>query len=99
MQRWGVLAVLLGVSAHAAEITRVASSFDDNKPFGMFLDVGFEYSQDKGKITREWYEDKAGGLTDVSELRYQMRDARLLLDAHIGLYKDLEFHFGLPIVF
>ncbi len=99
MQRWAVLVAFVGVSAQAAEITRVASSFDDNKPFGMFLDVGFEYTQDKGKLTREWYEDKGGGLTDVSELRYQLRDIRLQLDAHIGLYKDLEFHFGLPIVF
>jgi hypothetical protein len=98
MPRLGVLLLLLGMSAQAAEVTRVASSFDDNKPFGMFIDVEFQRTQDKGKITREWYEPSTG-LTDVSELRYVLYDTRLNLDAHLGLYKDLEFHFGLPIVF
>ncbi len=99
MRRCVVLLCLVSLSVRAAEVTRVASSFDDDKPFGMFLDVGFERTQDKGKITREWYEPKAGGLTDVSELRYILYDVRLNLDAHLGLYKDLEFHFGLPIIF
>ncbi len=99
MPRWGVLVCLWGLSVNAAEITRVASSFDDKKPFGMFLDIGFERTQDKAKITREWYQDGRGGLTDVTELRYLLTDVRLNLDAHLGLYKDFEFHFGVPIVF
>ncbi len=99
MHRHAVLLCLVGLSVHAAEVTRVASSFDDKKPFGMFLDIGFERTQDKAKITREWYEAKSGGLTDVSELRYTLYDVRLKLDAHLGLYKDLELHFGMPIVF
>ncbi|MBS1152562.1 MAG: hypothetical protein H6Q89_4260, partial [Myxococcaceae bacterium] len=99
MRRCVVLLCLGSLSVQAAEATRVASSFDDKHPFGMYLDVGFERTQDKGKITREWYEAREGGLTDVSELRYVLYDVRLTLDAHIGLYKDLEFHFGVPIVF
>ncbi len=99
MRRCAVVLCLWAVSVQAAEVTRVASSFDEKKPFGMFLDVGFERTQDKAKITREWYEPKAGGLTDVSELRYTLYDVRLNLDAHVGLYKDLEFHFGVPIIF
>lgn len=97
--RWGVLLSLLAFSVNAAEVTRVASSFEDKHPFGMFLDVGFERTQDKAKLTREWYEDAQGGLVDVSELRYILYDIRLNLDAHIGLYKGLEFHFGVPIIF
>lgn len=99
MQRWGVVLCLIGLSVNAAEITRVASSFDEKKPFGMYLDVGFQRTNDKAKITREWYEDSLGGLTDVSELSYQVTDVRLTLDAHLGLYKDLDFHFGVPIIF
>src|SRR4051812_27908994 len=98
MHRWGLAVLLVGFGAQAAEVTRVASSFDDDHPFGMNLDLGFERTQDKGKITREWYEPTAGGLTDVSELRYLLQDTRMNIDVHIGIYKDLEFHFGVPIV-
>src|SRR6185436_16397270 len=36
---------------------------------------------------------------DVSELRYQLVDHRLNIDLHLGIYRDLEFHYRLPIVF
>ncbi len=99
MRGCAVLLSLLAFSVHAAEVTRVASSFDEKKPFGMSLEVGFERTQDRAKITREWYEAASGGLTDVSELRYTKIDTRLNLDAFIGLYKDLQFHFGVPVLF
>ncbi len=83
--------------AQAAEITRVASSFEDNKPFGMFVDIGFMRTQDRAKITREWYQSNSN--QDVTELRYTMIDTRLNLDAHIGIWQDVEFHYQLPIVF
>ena len=95
--RAAALLALLAVPVSAAEITRVASSFEDNDPFGMYLDATFDRVMQKGKITREYYQD--GSNIDVSELRYQMIDTRLNLDLHLGLYKDLEFHFGLPIIF
>ncbi len=91
------LVLLLAIPASAAEITRIASSFEEKKPFGIFLDIAFERTQDRGKITREWYQDDA--LKDVNELRYQLVDTQLKFDAHVGIWRDLEFHFGLPIVF
>lgn len=91
------LFVLLASASQAAEITRVASSFEPNDPFGMFIDVAFEHTRQRGKIVRESYQ--GGDSIDVTELRYQMLDTRLQMDLHLGLYKDLEFHFGLPIVF
>src|SRR4051794_20185470 len=87
----------VSTAAHAAEITRIASSFEEGDPFGMFIDVGFERSQNRMKITRENHQ--FGTLQDVDELRFVDIDTRLNIDAHIGLYQDLEFSFGLPIVF
>jgi hypothetical protein len=93
------LALLLtcAASAQAAEITRTASSFEPNAPFGMYLDATYEETHEHGKITREWYQ--MNNSVDVSELQYQLVDRRLNLDLHLGIYKDLEFHVRLPIVF
>jgi hypothetical protein len=92
-----VLLLTLAASAQAAEITRVASSFEPNAPFGMFVDATYEFTRERGKITREWYQ--MNDSVDVSEMRYQLLDQRLNIDLHLGLYKDLEFHYRLPIVF
>lgn len=89
--------LLLAPLAHGAEVTRIASSGDPDHPFGFFLDAAFERTQHRGKITREWYQ--SGTNVDVDELRFQHLDTRLNLDAYIGLYQDLQFHFQLPIVF
>ncbi len=50
-----VAALTLGAPfvATAADITRVASSFEDDDPFGMFIDVGFEHTHRRTKILRE----------------------------------------------
>ena len=92
-----LLAALLGTTAVAAEITRVASSFEEKDPFGMFLDFTFDRTADRGTITREWYQ--LGQLQDVTELRYQKYDSRLGIDVNLGIYKDFELHIGVPIVF
>lgn len=96
-----LIALLASLSVHAAEITRVASSFEPKKMFGLFLDTTFERTQTKGSIVREGYDEVNGvpGLYDLKELRYQLTDTRLKFDAHVGIYQDLELHFALPIVF
>jgi hypothetical protein len=94
---FALCAVLIAGAANAAEITRVASSFEENDPFGMFIDVGYQFTRERGKIVREWYQEN--DLIDVTELRYQMVDHRLAIDAHLGIYRGLEFHFGMPIIF
>lgn len=91
------LAIALPSVAGAAELTRIASSFEEKDPFGMFLDLGYERTQLREKITREHHQDQ--NVLDVSELRYQGVDSRLNLDLRVGLWEDLEFHYGLPIVF
>ena len=97
MKRLGfLLPALIATTAAGAEVTRVASSFEEKDPFGMFLDFTFDRTADRGTITREWYQQ--GQLQDVTELRYQKYDSRMGIDVNLGIYKDLELHIGVPII-
>ncbi len=88
---------LVPTVASAAEVTRVASSFEDKDPFDLFIDVGFERVQTRMLISRERHTGTEVAL--LPELRYTGVDTRLNLDLHIGLWHDVEFTFGLPIDF
>ena len=98
-------AVTLGapLAASAADITRIASSFEDDDPFDLFIDVGFERTQTRAKIIREQLAPAGspGSVSriDATELWYKGVDARLNLELAFGLYRDLEFSFTLPLVF
>jgi hypothetical protein len=96
-------AVTLGapLAASAADITRIASSFEDDDPFDLFIDVGFERTQTRAKIIREQLlpDDQEGTRIDATEVWYKGVDARLNLDLAFGLYRDLQFSFRLPLVF
>lgn len=94
---WLIAVSLVASSAFGAEITRVASSFEEKDPFGMYFDFSFDRVFDRGKIAREWHQQ--GALEDVSELRYFRDETRLGIDTHIGLFRDVELHVGVPIVF
>ncbi|PZR07696.1 MAG: hypothetical protein DI536_26675 [Archangium gephyra] len=98
MNRLGILlAALVGTQVSAAELTRVASSFEEKDPFGMFLDFTYQFTRERGTISREWYQ--LGQLQDVTELNYLKVENRLGIDLHLGIYKDLELHVGVPIIF
>ncbi len=98
MKRLGfLLPALIATAAAGAEVTRVASSFEEKDPFGMYLDFTFDRTADRGTITREWYQ--LGELQDVTELRYQKYDSRMGIDVNLGVYKDFELHVGVPIIF
>lgn len=100
MKRLGAAVVALSFvagSANAAELTRIASSFEEDHPFGLYLDLSFQRSSESGKIVREHHQND--NLEDVSELDYSGSRSQLKIDAHVGIWKDLDFHFGLPLVF
>jgi hypothetical protein len=88
---------LLGRDVGAAEITRVASSFESDRPFGLYLDVGINRRQESGTIFLEGYENNQ--LSLGRELQFDQVDTQLDFDVHLGIFRGLEFHFGLPIVF
>jgi hypothetical protein len=92
-------ALVLGapLAAGAAEVTRLASSFEEQDPFGLFIDMGFERTQRNASITRERLQD--GALVDREELLFRGVDSRLNLDLKVGLYRDLQLSFGIPIIF
>ncbi|AKQ66445.1 hypothetical protein A176_003357 [Myxococcus hansupus] len=90
------------LAASAADITRIASSLEENDPFDLFIDVGFERTQNRAKIVREQLAPAGSGSSgrvDAAELWYKGVDARLNLELSVGLYRDLEFSFALPLVF
>lgn len=91
------LLAVLPLTASAAEITRIASSFDPDDPFGMYLGVSYVREQSKAKIVREAHQN--GNVEEVSELVYLMVENSLELEARIGLWRDLEFKYTLPVVF
>ncbi len=95
--RTALVCALTAAPALGAEITKITSSFEPDDPFGMRIDLGFERTQQRGKITREWYQEN--DMQDVSELRFTSYDTRMNIDVRIGLWQDVEFHFGLPFVF
>ncbi|HEX8536654.1 MAG TPA: hypothetical protein VF664_04270 [Cystobacter sp.] len=99
-----VAAVLtLGVpfAATAADITRVASSFEDDDPFGLFIDAGVEYAQRNSRIVRETSVATSDG-SATPQLRdaftYGQYETRLNVDLAVGISRDVEFSFGLPLV-
>lgn len=87
---------LLSVAAPAAEVTRVASSFEEGRPFGLHLNFTFDRLEERGRIVREWYGE---GQRTVPELNYVKYETSLGLEAHVGLFRDLEFKIAVPIVF
>ncbi|MFY0567195.1 hypothetical protein ACN28E_25610 [Archangium lansingense] len=96
-----VAALTLGTPfvATAADVTRVASSFEDEDPFGMFIDVGIEHSRRRTKIVREALPLETGGTRQYqSELWYKSFDTRLNMDVAFGIAQDVELSFGLPVV-
>lgn len=94
--------------AHGAELTDVVDAFDyaNDNPFDFHLEPTFRQEFERGRITREAGCDPAVDPTrcdEVStvfnrELDYRRSQTALDLDFQFGLYHDLEFHIGLPIV-
>ena len=95
-----VAALTLGTPlvATAADVTRVATSFEDDDPFGMFLDVNFEHTRRRTKIMRETLPTDAGTRQLASELWHKEFDTRLNLGLTVGIFRDVELSFGLPVV-
>ncbi len=101
MKRLGAVFAALTVAvpgaSAAAELTRIVSSFDEGHAFGFSLEAGYQHTQDRAKIVRETHQ--AGAVVEVPEMIYVNVDQRLVVDARIGLWRDLEFKYILPVVF
>ena len=102
--RWVILALVLALSGsgapvRAAEVTDVASSFDDDNPFDFRLRAGYEFISKSASIKRE--QEGMAGQQKVDlfkDLVYSHVQHRLGLRAEVGIYQDLMFSVELPMV-
>ncbi len=96
MSRWLWGWALLASTAQAAEITRINSTGETGDLFDATLSVGYAHTHQQELITREQH--VGGDVRDVGELRYRSTDNRMNIDLRLGLWRDLEFRYNLPVV-
>lgn len=96
------LGVFLGVSqtASAAEVTRVASSFEEDNRFDIHFGVAYAYNFKRAAILREWNRGRDGDNDNrlVKDLIYRQQRHIITPMMEIGLWHDLALYFELPIV-
>ena len=103
-----VLALGLGLvgpslTAHAAEVTRVATSFEDDNVFDVHFGVAYDYNFKQAAILREWNSGRGGANPDtenrlVKDLIYRQQRHTLTPTVEIGLWHDLALYVSLPVV-
>jgi hypothetical protein len=96
------VAVLLGASgtAHAGEVTRVATAFEDDNKFDFHFGVAYDFQFKQAAILREW---NTGAPTDTSnrlvkDLVYRQYRHVITPSIEFGLFRDLAVYTALPIV-
>ena len=91
----------LGTTARAAEVSEVTSSFyDKDDLFDVNVGLFYNRSLRRGAIRRELTGRDASqaAVEIVKELRYSQTIHTLSLRTEVGLWRDLQLHFELPIV-
>ena len=88
----------ISATARAAEVTRVASSFDNDNKFDLHFGVGYDFNYKKAAILREWSSENNPQSQVVRDLIYQQMRHVVTPSLEIGLYKDLAVYVNLPIV-
>lgn len=91
-----VLVLSVPLAAGAAEVTRIASSFEDNDPFGLYVEANAQGELQFLQILREQLPAPNGGDLAQPALNYTRAEMRLNVDIFVGLYRDLELKIGLP---
>lgn len=95
-----LMGLFFGFSAttQAAEVTRVASSFDGENKFDLHFGVGYDFNFKKAALLREWSDANNPSSTVVRDLLYQQFRHVVTPSMEIGLYKDLAVYVNLPVV-
>lgn len=106
MKRFGALGVglafmwPLALPAHAAEVTRVASSLEEHDRFDLHFGVAYHYQFKSAAILREWNTGNPDDL-DVQlakDLVYRQHRHVLVPELEIGIWHDLAIYARLPVV-
>src|SRR5262245_44257421 len=85
--------------AHAAEVTRVATAFEEDNPFDIHFGVAYDYNSKRAAVLREWNRgpgDPSTGL--VKDLLYRQQRHMVIPTMEIGLWHDLAIYMALPVV-
>lgn len=97
-----IAGTLAAAPALGAEITRVSSSGEPDSAFDLRVEVRWERTQHKARITREYGDNGGttgiGSVADNVELDYTQVTNRLVPSVHVGLWHDLELRAELPYV-
>jgi hypothetical protein len=82
-----------------AEITRVATAIEDDKPVEAFLTVSYEFMARRAAIKREWeLNTTTNGVGTFKDLRFRQDRHTLKVRGEIGVLWDLSLHIEAPIV-
>lgn len=95
----GITASVASQTVHAAEVTRVATSFEDGNQFDIHFGVAYDFNFKRAAILREWNAgpgDSSTGL--VKDLIYRQQRHTVLPTMEIGLWHDLAIYAALPVV-
>ncbi len=85
-------------AAQAAELTDVASSFDDGNTFDFRLRARYDHTEKRAQIKRELELPGESTLGLFKDLAYSQHRDTLALRTEIGLYHDLMIYAELPII-
>ncbi len=86
--------------ARAADITDVATAFDEDNPFDFRFRVRYDHLEKRAQIKREFegLSPTQSSIATLRDLLYSQSRDELTLRAEIGLFQDLMLHAELPIV-
>jgi len=86
--------------AQAADVTRVATAFEDDNVFDVHLGVAYDFNYKRAAILREWNSGRPGDNENrlVKDLIYEQFRHTLTPTLEFGLFRDLGLYFELPIV-
>jgi hypothetical protein len=99
----GLCLVGPSLTAQAAEVTRVATSFEDDNVFDVHFGVAYDYNFKQAAILREWNSGRGGANPDtenrlVKDLIYRQQRHTLTPTVEMGLWHDLALYISLPVV-
>jgi hypothetical protein len=86
-------------TAHAAEVTRVATAFEEGNQFDIHFGVAYDFNFKRAAVLREWNRgagDDTNGL--VKDLLYRQQRHTILPTLEVGLWHDLALYAALPVV-
>src|SRR5581483_4881934 len=94
------LLCVTGAQAWAADVTDVASSFDEGNKFDFRFRLSYDHMEKRAQIKREVEElsPTQDTIATRKDLVYDQHRDTVRLRAEFGLFHDLMLHFELPII-